>query len=92
MDLTAVGLSPRVGTLCELADSCSELDHVFKNTKLLRLLLALHRNYDCKRPWLGLQLYRNANILLAHIVAKFPDLLKMNFFKANSKSRKLRFT
>lgn len=90
-DLSSVGFPSRVKILCQLVDEFDDLDHVFKNTKLLRFLLALHSKYDHHNPFGMMSVAMNANILLAHVVNKFPDLLKMNFFKSNSKKRKLRF-
>lgn len=92
LDISEYGFESRLPILTKLIDTESDLDHIFKNTKLLRFLLALHRNYDRSHPNSCCSLYKNANILLAHLTKKFPDLLKMNFFKANSKKRSLRFT
>ena len=80
----------RLKVMLDIIDNESTLDAAFKNTKILRLLLAArsysHRTMSCK------DLHECICKTLAHVFKKFPDMFKCNFVKANSKAKRLRFT
>ena len=76
----------------DIIDKEDALDSAVKNTKIVRALLAIKAHYCKSDPSRCCWLFENANRMLAHIFQKYPDFLKLNFVKTNTKVKKFRFT
>lgn len=74
-----------------MIDNHNELDDVLKNKKTLKMLLAISAKHKESSKSDMFMLYHNGKRILAHILKKFPDMLKLNVFKTKTTPRKFKF-
>ena len=82
----------RLANLLEIIDNEDTLDAVMKNSRMLRVLLAISARYQASHKSLLFNVFYNCKRVLAHAFKKFPDLFSLNLLKSRSKTRKLRFS
>ena len=63
-----------------IIDNCTELDDMFKNTRVMKMLLAV--SASSRTP--GVYVQPRAKCILAHVFKKFPDFFKLSVLKTKS--------
>lgn len=81
----------RLANLLAIIDDNIELDNIVSNSKIIRAILALAAKYQKNNPNYCFKIFFNAKRILAHIMKKFPDYMKLNVLRTNKKSKSLRF-
>jgi hypothetical protein len=75
-----------IDNIIYIVDNKSELDDAFKNTRIMKMLIAV-----CQyKKYKGLSLVTSAKKLIAHVLKKFPDFYKLGYMR--TKSGKLKIT